>query len=90
MNLSDFKNDEEEEQGLTSKDRANDPPRRSTDTFSKRTSTSKRILETCLKEKIVTNDLRNTTTVIISGWACVHFWPKIWKPVPDVFCQFIP
>ena len=77
MNLSDFKNDEEEERGLTSKDRTNDPPRRSTDTFSKRTSTSKRILETCLKEKIVTNDLRNTTKMIISGWACVHFLPKI-------------
>lgn len=44
MNLSDFKNDEEEEQRLTSKDRANDPPRRSTDTLSKRTSTRKRLL----------------------------------------------
>ena len=70
MNLSDFKNDEEEEQGLTSKDRANDPPRRSTDTLSKRTSTRKRLLP---KRKIVSNDLRNTTTMIISGWACVHF-----------------
>lgn len=77
MNLSDFKNDEEEEQVLTSKDRANDPPRRSTDTFSKRTSTRKRLLETYLKEKIVSNDLRNTTKMIISGWACVHFLPKI-------------
>ena len=71
--MSDFKNDEEKEQGLTSKDRANDPPHRSTDTLSKRTSTRKIILETCLREKIVSNDLRNTTTVIISGCAFVHF-----------------